>query len=198
MDELVRLLDDEFDLLPVTCYEEWRKTRDDGSLQSVQAALVDRHLDVSRPGDSLGTTKIAEYLRCNTDIPVVLMSVDVNCSNSKVTELCLKYRLLDVVRKHENGTLNEAELIEAARSMVDPSPRGIRWRMERWVDSAAYHVEEDHAFSRGGLGKDRVLRCQEERVGILTLLRRGELEDAQQAMVTFMSSWGPRSGATRP
>jgi hypothetical protein len=190
MDELVRLLDDEFDLLPVTSYEGWREICDNGSLDTVQGALIDRHLDVTRPGDSVGTTKIAEYLRRNTSIPAILMSVDVDHSTNKVLDLCLKYRLLDVIRKHENGTLNGAELIEAARSLVDPSPKGRRQRMERWVASVAYHVEADHAFSPR-LGKNRLLKCQEERDHILTLLQRGDLESAEQAMASFRSSWPP-------
>jgi hypothetical protein len=197
MDELVRLLDDEFELLPATSYEDWREIRDSGLLGMVQGALIDRHLDVTRPGDSMGTTKIAEHLRRNTSIPAILMSVDVDYSTNKVLELCLKYRLLDVIRKDANGTLNATELIEAARSLVDPSPKGRRQRIERWVASVAYHVEAEHAFSPR-LGKDRLLKCQEERDHILTLLQRGDLESAEQAMANFMSSWAPGAAATTP
>jgi len=194
MDDLVDLLDDEFDLLPAISYEEWRRICEQGLLSDVKGALIDRHLDVNEPGDSMGTTKVAEYLRRHTRIPAILMSVDVDYSTVKGLELCLKYRLLDVIRKHENGTLNRVRLIEAARSLVDSSPRGRGRRMERSVATVAYHVEEHHAYSpRRGSGM--VLKCQEQRDHILRLLHQGDLKAAEQAISSFMALWAPPDGA---
>jgi hypothetical protein len=48
-------------------------------------------------------------------MPVTLMSVDVDCSTNRQLDLCRKYRLMDVIRKHHDGTLNHEVLIAAAR-----------------------------------------------------------------------------------
>jgi hypothetical protein len=197
MDDIVTLLEDEFEIVRADSYKRWRELRDGGELASVDAALVDRHLDVSRPDDSLGTTKVAAYLQRYTDIPVTLMSVDVDCSANKQLELCRKYRLMDVIRKHHDGTLNTDGLIAAARDMTDRSPKGRRRQLERWVESIAYQVEDENLFG-GGRGRDRMTRCENERNAILRLLAGGDLEQAETKVARFMAEYGQPGAASRP
>ncbi|GAB3865985.1 hypothetical protein [Dactylosporangium cerinum] len=194
MDDITSLLEDEFEIVPAESFERWCELRDDGTLESIQAALIDRHLVKDRPDDSLGTIKVAEYLRLHTHIPATLMSVDVDCSANRQLELCQKYRLMDVIRKERNGRVNEDGLIAAARAMTDQSPRGRRERWRRSVDSVLFHVQQAELFGRG-LGRQRLLTCEDERDAIVRLLGRGELEQAEARIARFTAEYGQSTAA---
>jgi hypothetical protein len=194
MDELTRLLEDEYELLTVASYEEWKKVLEEGSLAHVQGALIDKHLDRDRPDDSIGTIKIADYLRRYTDIAAVLLTVDVGHSTNKLLDVCKKYRLLDVIRKDRDGDLNRAEIVEAARSTVDSSDRARAHRIERFAESVAYHVEEEFAFNAGA--GDRLVRCEEDVDRVRKALRRGDLERAERELARLRQTWERRPAAT--
>jgi len=197
MDDLSKVLDSEFDTVPVTSLEEWNEVRD--SLD-VDGALIDLHLKADA-ADSLGTTVIADYLRKYTEIPVALMSVAPPPLYSDQKALRAKYRLLEVVRKGADGKLHEAELVRAARALVDPGEKARRARLELWVESDLYHVEDDHAFSHYlGQGATRVRRCRKQADTLLRKLKAMAMpiEQAEQAVRAFHDEFGPGASAATP
>jgi len=195
MDEIVLLLKDEFEIVQAVTYKQWDTLRESGVLATIQAALVDRHLDPQRMQDSLGTTKVATYLQLYTDIPVTLMSVDVDCSANKQIELCLKYRLMDVIRKHADGQINSSGLVDAARAMTDRSPRAWSARMRRWVESIAYQVQDQSLMASDS---PDVATCFAERDRAISLLERGQRDQAEEAVAEFRRRWDRSAAAARP
>ncbi|SCE66034.1 hypothetical protein GA0070607_0073 [Micromonospora coriariae] len=191
MDEIVLLLKDEFEIVQAASYRDFDALRESGALNTVRAALVDKHLESE--SDSYGTTKVATYLQRHTEIPVTLMSVDVEYSSNKQFEMCLKYRLSDVVRKHHNGGINSG-IVDAVRAMVDDSPRGWSLRMRRWVESVAFTVQDESLM---GQDNSNVMDCLAARDRVVALLERGPLEQAEDAVEGFRRRWDPSAGAAR-
>jgi Trypsin-like peptidase domain len=193
MDDLSEVLDSEFDIVPVTSIEEWNQLRD--SLD-VDGALIDRHLKADA-ADSRGTTVIAEYLRKYTEIPAALMSVAPPPSYFAQKDLRAKYRLLEVVQKGTDGKLNEDELVSAARALVGTSEKARRTRLELWVESDLFHVEEDHAYNPRQ-GSTQLRRCQKQAENLLRKLKNMPIAEAEQAVRAFHDEFGPRASAATP
>jgi hypothetical protein len=189
MEDLEKILDSEFTVVPVETIDEWNKVRD--SLD-VDGALIDLHLraDVA---DSIGTTVIADYLRKYTEIPAALMSVAPPPTLTHQADLRAKYRLVEVVRKGTDGRLNEAELIDAARALVDSGEKARRRRLALWVESDLYHVAEDEVFDRQGTA--RLKRCQKQAETLLRRLKKVPIEAAEQEVKAFHSEFGPEAAA---
>jgi hypothetical protein len=195
MDDLSKILDSEFEIVPVTSLEKWNEVRD--SLD-VDGALIDRHLKADA-ADSLGTTVIADYLRKYTEIPAALMSVAPPPLYSAWKDLRAKYRLLEVVHKGADGKLNEAELVSAAWALVDTGEKARRARLELWVESDQFHVEEDHAYSHyRGQGTARVRSCRKQAETLLRKLKTMPIGEAEQAVKSFHDLFGPRASAATP
>lgn len=193
MEDLSKVLDSDFDIVPVTSLEEWNKVRD--SLD-VDGALIDLHLKAD-VADSLGTTVIADYLRKYTEIPAALMSVAPPPMFSEQKDLRAKYRLLEVVHKGADDKLNEAKLVSAARALVDGREKARRARLELWVESDLYHFEEDHAYSpRQGVA--RLKACQRQAENLLRRLKKMPIGEAEQTVKTFHNEFGPRASAATP
>ncbi|MFF0609795.1 hypothetical protein ACFYUD_14130 [Nocardia tengchongensis] len=184
MDAIIELLEDEFDIVQARSYEKWREVVRGGGLRDVDAALVDRHLKLPNFDDNYGTIKVATHLMQYTRIPVTLMSVDVEFSADKQLEICNKYRLVNVVRKHENGALNRQGVLEAVRKMTDRGDRAIAWRLERWLASVVYQVEGAHLYARTSakLFED----CRHESDRIRQLLSSGRVVEAEAEFDRFV------------
>jgi Trypsin-like peptidase domain len=193
IDDLSKVLDSEFDIVPVTSLEEWNKARD--SLD-VDGALIDLHLKADA-ADSLGTTVIADYLRKYTEIPAALMSVAPPPLFSEQKDLRAKYRLLEVVHKGADGKLNEAKLLSAAWALVDAGEKARRARLELWVESDLFHFEDDHAYNRRQ-GAARLKGCQKQAENLLRRLKKMPIGEAEQAVKTFHEEFGPRAWAATP
>ena len=192
MKDLRKILDSEFMVIPVESIDEWNEVRD--SLD-IDGALIDLHLraDIA---DSIGTTVIADYLRKYTEIPAALMSVAPPPTLTHQTDLRAKYRLVEVVRKGTKARLNEAELIDAARALVDSGEKARRRRLALWVESDLYHVEEDEVFGRRGTV--RLKRCQKQAEMLLRRLKKVPIETAEQEVRKFHFEFGPEAAtATR-
>lgn len=187
MDDLRAVLESEFDILPVTTLGEWNRVRD---TLHVHGALIDRHLGPDL--DSLGTTVIAEYLRCNTEIPAALMSVAPPPTFGDQRDLRHKYRLLEVVLKRSNGKLNEAAIVKAARALVDTTDTGWSARQQLWVESDTFHVEEDAMFTKGWRNVDRADECRRQADQLLIKLRRSPAAETEPAVRDFHRRWGRR------
>jgi Trypsin-like peptidase domain len=192
MADLKRSLDSEFTVVPVETIDEWNRVRD--SLD-VDGALIDRHLraDIA---DSIGTTVIADYLRKYTEIPAAVMSVAPPPTTTHQTDLCAKYRLVEVVHKESGGKLNEAALIDVARALMDPGEKARRRRLRLWVDSDLYHVEEDEAFGREGTA--RLKSCERQAEKLRRRLKTAPIETVEQEVRAFHSAWGPQPTAATP
>ncbi|GAA4785817.1 hypothetical protein GCM10023200_19740 [Actinomycetospora chlora] len=190
MADLRSILDSEFRVQPVVDIEGWNVVRE--SLD-VEGVLIDRHLTANLTDDR-GTTVIADFLRRHTEIPATLMTVAPPPTASGHVDLQAKYRLLEVVHKTGlGGALNETHLLDAARALVDRREQAHRRRLELWVRSDLFHVEDDQRFNPSSTDAARRLaKCRHAAEALRPVLIDGPIEVAVQQVSRFHREWGPR------
>jgi hypothetical protein len=186
--ELVEILEPDYDVLAVPSYREWESVRHRPEFFEVEGAIIDRHLEAASDGSPRGDQsglEVARYLRDNTRVRTVLLSVDVDVSHLNTANLIEEYRLLNVVRKESNGSLNAAAIRDAARLVMHPDAKARMTWIARCLDTAMWQAHAE--FGSGDLGRARVERRERAANGIRDMLRREELEEATEALDRFLS-----------
>jgi len=188
LDELVGLLKKDYDVLAVPSYRAWEAVRHRPEFFEVTGAIIDRHLEAAPDGSPRGDQsglEVARYLRDNTRVRPVLLSVDVDASHRHTGNLIEEYRLLDVVRKESHGSLDVAGIREAARLVMHPDAKARMTWVARCLDTAMWQAHAE--FGSGEIGRARVERRAREANGIRELLRQEALEEATEALDRFLS-----------
>lgn len=195
MDDFRELLDDEFDLLPVENFAEWRQVQAQGLL-GVRGAIVDQHLEPLNgelASDSLGL-QVVEFLRDNTNIRPVLVSAAFGYNiGTESANLIEKYRLQDVIRKRDVNALDANAIRSAARSVMRPGPQDERLWIERCVRTIQYLVELRFA-DHGDAGRRAIDQCNVGADSVMRHVRARDLPSAQEELGAFERRWQPQSG----
>jgi hypothetical protein len=185
--ELVDILEPDYDVLSITSYRQWEAVRHRPEFYEVEGAIIDRHLEAAPNGSSHGDQsglEVARYLRDNTRVRTVLLSVDVDASHRNTENLIEEYRLLDVVRKESNGSLDVAAIRAAARMVMHPDAKARRKWVTCCLDTAMWRAHAE--FGSGALGRACVERRERAANAIRELLHQGALEEAVEALDGFL------------